>query len=195
MVGVTVGPTFASAGADDATVGTIAWSNPSRITAEDASSADALIGGGQTSHYIVGSGYSLGIPGNALLVGGKLEVKVRGQGGGGGTAIENSVKFKAGVIFGFSPEKAAGAAIPTGALTWVAYGGPTDTWSGWLSQDGIVSEINKSTFGGYYSLKESGGLLSIDPLMDAMRVTMYFRLPSIPTVFSQIATVMRAGGR
>lgn len=168
------GPFFCGTGASDATVGAIAWANPTRITAEDASSADALLGGGQLSQYIVGSNYGFSIPVGATMVGVQVDAKMQSQGGGSpAAAAESTIKLgtAAGTFVGNN--KSTSAFLPPAALTYVTYGGPTDMW-GLTTATLTVALINSANFRCGISITNTNGLASVDPLIDAMRMTVFY---------------------
>ena len=58
-------------GADDAGVGTITWSDPGNITADDGAYATALAG---TSHYLVASNFGFTVPDNAVIDGVEVDI-------------------------------------------------------------------------------------------------------------------------
>jgi len=64
-------PLYPTGGSDDSAAGTISWSNPGNITADDASYATAAAG---TSHYLKGA-FGFAIPSNATITGVMVEIK------------------------------------------------------------------------------------------------------------------------
>src|SRR3990167_10146506 len=101
------GALFPDSGVDDATVGTVAWTNPDRVVANDDSSAVASLTGsvGEDSHYINITDFDFAIPAGATING--IEVNAGILDGIAGIADDNSVKIvKGGTITG--DEKASG---------------------------------------------------------------------------------------
>ena len=58
-----------SAAANDAGTGTVAWSNPTYVFAEDTSYATATLTSGQTSEWLKATGYGFSLPSTATIVG------------------------------------------------------------------------------------------------------------------------------
>lgn len=173
------GPLFPTTGTDNSSSGTVAWSNPGRITADDGSSADALLGGNAISHYIQGVGFGFTIPAGATIQGIQVDVKCESQGGGGGQSIDNAVfLLKAGAQAGAN--QATGSNLPTGALAYVTYGGPSNLWGTTWTQ----SDINNANFGVIWQAKNTNGVSSSDPLVDAIRITITYTggVVAVPTL-------------
>lgn len=157
------GPKFPGSGADDATVGTIAWTNPGNIVADDGASATAGTFSSST-HYAKGLGFGFAIPGGKTINGIKLEVKVGGDTTSGN---DSSVKLVKGSTISGS-DRSAGAAIVNGAAVYETFGGSSDLWGlAWTPAD-----INSATFGAVYSASSAGIFTTIS--VDAMRITVYF---------------------
>ena len=68
-------PVYAGTGVDDSTVGTIVWTNPGNVTADDGSYAVAAAG---TTHYVKTEAYGEAVPANATILGIVVEVNRNG---------------------------------------------------------------------------------------------------------------------
>ena len=141
--------------ADDATVGTVAWTNPDNAKASD--NVYTSVGSGIT-HYLKATNFGFIIPTGATIDGILVEIEQKDFGFG---ALENSIKIvKGGVISG--EEKSTGAEIPD-TDTYVSYGSSTDLWGlPWTAED-----INLSTFGVVFSDTDFSGV-------DHIRITVYY---------------------
>src|SRR5438105_4772491 len=88
------GPSFPATAIDDASVGTVAWSNPTNITADDGAGAqgNAAIFGGLT-HWLWGSNFGFTIPAGATIQGILVEWKKKAT---AGTVVDNQVQIALG---------------------------------------------------------------------------------------------------
>lgn len=124
-------------GADDAAIGTVAWSNPGNVTAADGVKATAASTPAATSHYLKATNFGFAIPEGAKIDGIVIEVKRSAVGVAGDSAARI---IKGGVI------QAAGRAADgnwPASSTYQTYGSPTDLWGAtWTAAD-----INKADFG------------------------------------------------
>jgi hypothetical protein len=125
-------------GANDAAVGTVAWSNTGNIFFEDFFYASASIGISGQSQYLTGTGYGFAIPGGATITGVMMQIGY--QTTGQGQLIVRLVK--AGVVQGAS---APGSYAPTtfGGDQVAIYGSPNDLWGLTLTP----ADINAAGFG------------------------------------------------
>jgi len=165
-----VGPTICGTGADDSGVGTVAWSNPSRVTTEDGTLATAALAAGETSHYVTGTNFAglSAVPDGAAIVG--LVGTVKWQRSLGGSITDSSVKvIVAGAVTGAS--KATGAALPE-ALTAVAYGGAADAWGQTLTG----ADVKASNFGFAFAATNPGAG-GDTASADAILATVYYADP------------------
>lgn len=163
----TVGPNFPGTGSDDASIGTQAWSNPTRIQAEDASNATAsgVADVVKTTHYLKAVGFGFSIPAGATILGILVETK---RFCGTGSAHDSTVSLlKAGSIVGANRAN-IGLNWP-GVLTYASLGGSSDLWgTNWNYLD-----INDANFG----VVLSASLQNIaSPNVDAIRITITYSL-------------------
>ena len=158
--------------ADDATVGTLVWTNPNNAMASDDADAIVSSGFGGTSHYLKATNFGFSIPTGATIDGILVEIEQDDQ---NTNVIENSIKIvKGGTISG--DEKSTGAAIPN-ADAYVSYGSSSDLWGlSWTAED-----INLSTFGVVFSivLQNAFGGTRVDHI----RITVYYTTAGTPATF------------
>lgn len=176
----TTGPNLAGTGADDSAVGTIAWSSPGNLTAEDGSEAAASVTAGATTHYLKATNFGFSIPSGDTIDGILVEVKNRAQTASRISDVTVSI-VKGGSVVG--DNKAFGTTWPT-ALTWRSYGGAADLWgTTWTDSD-----INASNFGVVISCTNSSG--TVGARVDAIRITITH---STPGGFTSRTTLLGAG--
>jgi hypothetical protein len=169
IIKATVGPNGAGTGADDSAVGTLAWSNPTRITSLDASRASAAFAGsGLTTHYLKGTNFGFSIPTGATITGIKLEIAKHNSADYPGV-VDSTVKLvKGGSVVGSN--RAAAGAWTTTRDTIYTYGGETDKWgTTWTP-----AEINSSDFGAVLSAYKADSWGNAN--VDYFRITVYFAL-------------------
>ena len=135
--------TNARSGANVSGVGTIAWLNPSYVTADDSSYATATLTN-QTSNYLQGTNYGFAIPLNATINGIAVTIGRFESGIGTGTDVRDSVVslMKAGVVTGTN-KAATATEWPITSPVAAVYGTTGDLWgTTWTPVD-----INDSNFG------------------------------------------------
>lgn len=159
------GPLLAGTGADDATVGTVAWATPTRIVADDSSMATAsIVSANTTSHYLVSSSHGFSIPTGATIDG--IIVEIQHRSGGTSVAKDNRVRIVKGGAIG-STDKADATNWPT-AETTVTYGTSSDLWgTTWTAAD-----INASNFGAAVSAIWVSGTNAAG--VDFIRITVHY---------------------
>ncbi len=128
---------------DDASVGTVAWTNPSNALSSNDVRAEALAVGAAThlTHYLKVLGLSGStIPSGAIIQG--IEIQVERRGAGSLSAIAtNSIKLvKGGVISGTA--KGPGSGWTTSDAT-EAWGSASDLWGLTLTE----ADVNAANFG------------------------------------------------
>lgn len=134
----TSGPTSCGTGADDAAVGSVAWTNPGNITADDASYATAATTNVATSHWLKATNFGFTLPTDAIINGIQVTYKYKDSTGAGQV---NSCKIvKGGTIVGSS--LSGGESIPVSENTQ-SYGGSSNLWG----QTWTAADINASNFG------------------------------------------------
>lgn len=136
----TAGPTnVPGLGADNAAAGTVAWSNPTNISASDDARATAVLGAAATSHQLRATQFGFAIPTTATVTG--VTVAIERSGTVGGDVKDATVQLlKAGTAAGSN--KATATTWPL-TDTVATYGGSADLWGTTLSP----SDVNNSGFG------------------------------------------------
>lgn len=159
-----VGPSGPSASSTDSSAGTFNWANASGITAEGGGSASVGLGNGQTSIYLVATGFGFSVPAGATINGVLVEWKRSADRSGISDAAVRLVK---GGAVGSTDRSAAGS-WPT-TLAYQSYGGASDLWGTTLTPD----DVNASAFGAAIRAQcavSTGPTASVD----YVRVTVYY---------------------
>jgi hypothetical protein len=180
------GPNNPASGANNTTVGTVAWTTPGNVSASDNVNATASsLANNTITNYLVATGFNFAVPGGATISG--ITVTIERRDGGKSSTVsirDNSVKLvKAGVIAG--TDKADTATDWPAADGTKTYGSATDLWgSTWTPAD-----ISASNFGVAISAKSirSSGTKTDDALIDNIKITVNYAaplicLPAAPTV-------------
>lgn len=168
-VGIGNSTLFPTSGTDDSTVGTITWSNPGNITAQDTSRATATASGTASTHYVKGSSYGFAIPSGVTITGIVVTVGKFRNGGATGQIRDNSVRLLKGGVYTGSDYADTSTNWTTGQST-ITYGGTTDLWgTTWTDTD-----INASNFGAALSAK--GTVAGTDRVanVDYIIITVYY---------------------
>lgn len=142
----TQGPNSPGTAADDATVGTLAWSNPDNIKVSDnvyASASTSTVP--FTTHYLKATNFGFSIPAGATINGILVEIE-RKMSGPSVSVIDSEIKIvKSDGSIG-STNKSTGATWQT-VESYSSFGGSSDLWGEtWTSSD-----INSSNFGAVLS--------------------------------------------
>jgi hypothetical protein len=183
-------PTYASTAANDSSIGTTAWNNPTYGTTSNDSKADvSLAKNAGVSQALKATGFGFAIPTNARIDGIKVEwEKSDNLDGGAGDTVDNAVRIvKAGAIGSTDLSNATGW---TQTDTFVSYGGASELWGdSWTAGD-----INGATFGAAISAKnakQSGGGAATIAYIDSVRITVTYTLPTmtVSKTGSQTATL------
>jgi hypothetical protein len=181
----TSGPNFPSTVVDDATVGTLAWTNPANAEVDDGVFATRSLSSISTSHYLKATGFGFSIPSGATINGILAEVKVKGA---DGLSRDNSIRLvQGGVISG--TDLSAGVSVTT-TLAYRSFGGPSNLWGlSWTNTD-----INSSTFGFCYGAARGSAESASTMSVDAMRLTITYTTTGgvVATQTSVLQAVQRA---
>lgn len=176
---LSVGPSFAGTGADDNSIGTFTWSNPSRVTASDNSYAttSSLAGAGDTTHYLKATNFGFSVPSTATVQG--VVVSIERKSSTGNSIWDASVRLvKGGSITG--NDKRLSTWWPT-TDTVQTYGGNSDLWGVSLTP----SDVNASTFGVVLSVENAGAPGT--PSVDAIQITIYYTAANTAYVLASSA--------
>lgn len=159
------GPKSAGTGADDATVGTVAWTNPGNITVSDDTRAVATLGAGAKSHYLKATKFGFAIPAGATIDGIVVEVE-RSNPNEAKPVVDNAVRIvKGGAIQ--ATDRSSLSIWPT-SDAYYAFGAQTDLWGAtWANTD-----INAEGFGVAISAWATGG--ATEARIDHIRITIYY---------------------
>ena len=178
--------TNAGTGASVTGVGTVAWSNPNRITADDTLYATAALNNA-TSQYLQGTNYGFAIPANATINGIVVTIgRFENTTGSGNDVRDNVVRLiKGGAVTGDNKADTV-TEWPTGTSSFATYGTNSDLWgTTWTP-----AEINASDFGVALSANSTN---SRTASVDYMQIGVTYTVPSnatAPTVTTQAATAI-----
>lgn len=168
----TAGPNSPGTLASDATVGTIAWSNPSNAASQNNTYASATAPGDDSyvSEYLKGTNLGLSIPAGATINGIVAEVDGYCVPDFDNTT-DNAVRIvKGGVIGSTNMSKASGPSIGStysDSNTYSVYGSSSNLWgTTWTPAD-----INASNFGVAISFNLGRG---DEVRIDHVRITVYY---------------------
>lgn len=161
------GPLSAGAGADDAGVGTTAWTDPGNIVSSNDAYATAVDGGsGSTSHYLVASTFGFAIPDGATIDG----IVVDWERSGGAGVTDNRIRIVKGGTIG-TEEKSVSA--EWGAFDqYDTFGSSSDLWG----ETWTAADINAAGFGA--TLSATLGSLATGSV-DHCRITVYYTASAV----------------
>jgi len=132
---------LATSGADEAYSGsTIAWSNPSNVTAsDDTRSIAALSPTGSKSDYLKASGFDFSaVPAGSTILGVEARVE-KGLGSGSGNCHDERVFIRVGDAGTLSNNKADTTTNWAASDTQITYGGAADLWGLSLTQSDLTN--------------------------------------------------------
>lgn len=168
------GPLSPGTGSNNTSTGTIAWSNPERITAADLVRATTVTNYdiGVTTNYLIGDNFGFSIPLNAIIKGILVEWRKRIS---ANDPRDSRVRIiKAGNIGTTDKADAGTQWLP--ADSYFSYGGSTDLWGlTWQA-----AHINAADFG--VALSAGAAFDNTTPAIDHVRVTVYYDLPDTGAV-------------
>lgn len=159
------GPLIAGTGANDASYGTTAWTNPGNVTANDGTDATCGVASGDTSQYLKSTNFGFAIPSGATIDGiiVKWERAVTM-----GTAADARVRIVKGGVIG-ATEKSVGA-IWAPAMQLDSFGGAADLWG----ESWSYSDINASDFGAVVAGLETSGFAGCTLAVDYCEITVHY---------------------
>lgn len=162
---------IAGAGADDNAVGTLAWSNPGNITADDGSNAEATASSDVQTHYLKATSFGFSIPTDATVDG--IEVTIDRHCDFDSLqryTLDNIVRLViSGSVSGDNKADTANK-WPTTPTT-KSYGGASDLWGlGSVSP----STLNASNFGVVLSADVYQGIVDTHARVDYIQVTVHY---------------------
>lgn len=160
------GPVYATTCVNEASTGTLSWSNPSNGVLDDGVYATVNINPGSFSNFLTCSGYVFSIPVNATVQG--IQVDVIRYNSGNLSAKDATVLLT--VNTASSTNKAVFTTWDISRAT-ATYGGAADLWGLTLGQG--TNDINSFNF-----------KFSVDPLtqkiaqVDTAKITVFYSVPT-----------------
>ena len=162
------GPISAGAGANQAGVGTVAWSSTGNVVASDNTRASAILSAGNQSQYLVASSFGFSVPGGSTIDGIVVEVERHGS---NTNVLDNRVRIvKGGVIGSTDKSSVSQWPITSGSEAYASYGGTSDLWG----ETWTASDINASDFGVAVSAKNTNPKILRVANVDHVRITVYY---------------------
>lgn len=156
------GPRSPGTGANDASLGDVAWSNPGNIKVSDATYATSTITALQTTQWLEATNFGFNIAAGDTIDG--IMVEIQRKSGLTSTIDDLSVKLmKAGIITGIDHQN--DLRWPT-SEAYFTYGDSLDLWGATLTP----SDVNSSNFG--VALRAATAAADTASV-DHMRVTVY----------------------
>lgn len=150
---------------DDATVGTLSWTNPGNVFASDNVYAQrASIGG--TTHYLKATNFGFTIPAGSTINGILVEIEKKRSNVGADTAVDNKVNIIKSSISATNYASASNWPIVD---TYISYGSSTDLWG----ETWTATDINSSSFGVALSANMFPET-SMTIYVDHIRITVYY---------------------
>lgn len=158
---------FAGTGANDNSIGIAAWSQPTRITADDGLGAGGFPSDGETTNYLKGANFGFTIPPGATIDGVIVSIERRDS-DGTDAAFDNSVKLVKGGTVSGNNKADTGTAWPS-AYTVKTYGSSSDLWGLALTP----ADVNASDFGVVLAIDAIGADLS-STQVDYISITVHY---------------------
>jgi hypothetical protein len=162
------GDAFAGIGSNDASFGTVPWTNPlNAVGPPDGSTADIVTVTGLPGQGLLGSDYLFAIPAGATIVGVQVTVTINDNSGNANTNTQVQLSLTGGLI---GAAKAIAPTVPT-ILTPVVLGGPTDLWGASLAP----ADVNDPSFGA--EVLPGINFSGTDIHVDSIEVQVYYTIP------------------
>lgn len=159
--------------ADDASTGTVAWSNPNNAKVSDNVYTTAVVNN-STSHWLKTTNFGFSVPTSAVILGIQVEAEAKISSSGW---VLDYVRIVKGGSIG-TENKTLGEYTTTDS--YCSIGGSNDLWG----ESWTASDINSSNFGVAISTfvdTSSDYTVSIDHV----RVTVYYTDPGVGNLLSQ----------
>lgn len=160
------GPRSPGASANDASIGSTAWTNIGSIFLEDGNTAAAIASSTAASNYLKATTFGFSIPSGATIDG--IVVEIKKQSVSSLWTKDNAVRIIKGGTIG-STDKSLVGDWPS-SLTWATHGSSSDLWGESWSH----SDINATDFGVAISGIENNGSNFIYGQIDLIRITVYY---------------------
>ena len=176
------GPDAPTAAADDASIGSNAWTNPTNIEVQDGSWAVSTNGVSQQSHWLEGTGFGFTIPTGATING--ISVLIRKSTGTASRYVDGHVQLiKGGVISG--TDKADGVTSWPTSDTNFTYGGVGDLWGLTLTP----ADVNASNFGVAITALRNALGTTVQARVDFVSITVAYTTAGVVNPLTLAATV------
>lgn len=164
MPAVVIGPNSAGAGADDASFGAVAWTNPGNILAAEDTPADCDVGFSPgNSHYLVATDFGFALDAALVVVGVAFEARVRGFSTQITTARARLVK---GGVIGSTDLSDSGQWATT--FAYRTFGSASALWGETLTP----ADVNAADFG--FALAANVPNALNHAYVDHVRATVYY---------------------
>lgn len=159
---------LATAGASVTGTGDIAWTNPSRVTADDASNATASLGKSEDAERIRATFADL-IPAGSQVNGIQIRIQCLAPAGATITLV-SAIVGKANATLG---SDLGGFDVLTATPTDYTFGGATELWGlSWTA-----TEVNADTFQALFQIVNTSGIGTGSAAIDAIWVKIFYTPP------------------
>ncbi|MFA6532445.1 MAG: hypothetical protein WCT22_00430 [Patescibacteria group bacterium] len=192
---VSVGPNSPGTTADDATVGSVTWSNPNNSQASDDVYATMSIGFNGRGHYLKATNFGFSLSSSASINGIVVQIEKKQTNSNGGDAVDNSIKIvKSDGTIGTTEKADTTTSYPT-SDTVITYGSSSDLWG----ETWTYSDINNANFGVVFSAAEPWMDVRNTPpqsttvYIDHAKITVYYTL-NLPVITTPTQTSITANG-
>lgn len=168
-----VGPTLCGSGGVQSLIGgTITWTNPGNITAQDSTGATATFTtNGEYTEYLRAYNFGFSIPTDATINGIVVEVNKYNATYGFGDLYDKSVRLRKSTSI--TGDNKADISTPYGdQYATATYGSSTDAWS--LTGGLSPTEVNDSAFGVVFSVQVTSPIDTIIADVDYIQMTVYY---------------------
>lgn len=131
---------FPSSAVNTATAGEQAWANPPNIITDNGTFATCSLAAGETSNWLMASGFNFNLPGNAIITGIQADWNVRSS------VLSTIQELSVSLLNGLVP---VGASRTMGLVGWLlslvvkTAGSSSDTWS----YNNTAEFLNSPNFG------------------------------------------------
>ena len=176
------GPSMAGTGASVGGVGTVAWTSPGSITADDSSYATCALTSSAQSNYLSGTNFGFSIPAGSTINGIQVSI-MRESSSSNSPYVRDTVVslIKGGTVTGAN--RAATSTNWPNSMTAAGYGTTSDLWgTTWTPAD-----INASNFGVALSASSSGSGSTRTASVDYMQITVTYTADTTAPTVSSIA--------
>ncbi|MEX2209411.1 MAG: hypothetical protein WD846_00710, partial [Patescibacteria group bacterium] len=153
--------------ADDASIGTIAWTDPANGCADDATYASASLAAGEATHYLKATDFDFDIPANATVTGIVAEVEAI-SGFTGDDVNDNAVRIVKGGAIG-ATDRSDPTDWPSFGSTYISHGGSSDLWG----ETWTPADVNATDFGVAISAINNSAS-NRSAFIEAIRITVHY---------------------